>query len=138
MASSGNRPTTVGRTQDLRVLAVEDHEISRRLLESMLASFGAECTFAATAGEALELADSQIFDIVLLDCSLPDMSGQDLAQRLCHCAGTRRAGILAVTGQPRPSLLPPAFAGWLEKPYSVRDLYTAVLAGTHRRVTAHG
>lgn len=129
---------TVGPTRDLRILAVEDHEISRVLLESMIASFGAECTLAATAEEALELAEIRAFDIVLVDFNLPGMSGLELAQKLGQCAGTAQAGILAVTGQPRPDVVPPVFAGWLEKPYSVRELYELVLRGARRRVTAHG
>jgi CheY-like chemotaxis protein len=110
----------------LEVLVVDDHEIARRLAETMLEAFGAEATMATCAEEAVEQADRHAFDVALIDFGLPDRDGLDLALDLATRPGTRGAALIAVTGRARPALLPSVLAGWLEKPYSVRDLHAAV------------
>ncbi|MEJ1159906.1 response regulator [Prosthecomicrobium sp. N25] len=111
----------------MRVLAVEDHEIGRRLLATLLESFGAACTVAGSAEEAVEAAGKSAYDVVLIDLGLPDGDGEGLARRLSGEAGTAGAALVAVTGRSRPDRLPSVFADWLVKPYSVRELYRTVL-----------
>ena len=106
-----------------RVLVVEDHAIGRILLEAMLAGLGIAATLAASGEEAREAMRAHDFDVVLIDLGLPDVHGEDLARGLARQAGDRRPRFVAVTGRERPTALPPVFADWLEKPFSVRDLH---------------
>ena len=112
----------------LDVLVVDDHDISRRLAGAMLQAFGARPTGAASGEEALELADVRAFDVALVDFGLPDMDGLALCEALAARPGLSRGAVVAMTGRARPEVLPPVLAGWLEKPFSVRDLHAALAA----------
>jgi DNA-binding NarL/FixJ family response regulator len=63
----------------LNVLLVDDHAVVRRGLRAILESKGnIACAEAGSAEDALELLDSGVpLDVVLLDISLPGMSGLD-------------------------------------------------------------
>lgn len=106
----------------LRLLAVEDHGISRVLLQAMLAPLGVDATVVADGRSALRAMRTEVFDVIFVDLGLPDVPGERLAAELAAMPGGRRVPIVAVTGRARPSELPPVFADWLEKPFSVRDL----------------
>lgn len=118
---------------DCHLLVVDDHAIARHLAVAMLDAFGVHATTAASAEEAVELAGASAFDAVLLDFGLPDADGPDLARRLAALPGTAGAAILAVTGRARPAVLPPHVAGWIEKPFGIRDLHAALDRVVHRR-----
>jgi DNA-binding NtrC family response regulator len=64
------------------ILLVDDEPKLRELLTLVLRQRGHVVTHAATGEEALALATSGAFDLVLLDVSLPGMSGIDVMQRL--------------------------------------------------------
>jgi signal transduction histidine kinase len=62
----------------LRVLLVEDNEDIRYLAVEMMRSLGHEVMEAGVAKEALTLLDSNRFDVIVADLSLPGMSGIEL------------------------------------------------------------
>jgi two-component system KDP operon response regulator KdpE len=64
------------RLSGVRLLVVEDVDLLRQLLRWRLEAEGATVVEAATGGEALELAGTQPFDLVLTDLGLPDVSGE--------------------------------------------------------------
>ena len=64
------------------VLLVEDDLPSREAMGELLESFGLQHTSVASAEEALKLASTQRYDILLSDISLPGLSGDALAQAL--------------------------------------------------------
>jgi signal transduction histidine kinase/DNA-binding response OmpR family regulator len=64
------------------VLLVEDDLPSREAMGELLESFGLQHTSVASAEEALKLASTQRYDILLSDISLPGLSGDALARAL--------------------------------------------------------
>ena len=62
----------------MRVLVVDDEEVIRDVLGTLLTREGYEVTAAATAGEAVSLFESDPHDVVLLDLMLPDRSGLEV------------------------------------------------------------
>src|SRR5689334_521513 len=82
----------------LRLLVVEDHADSAELLAELLESQGHMVRVAASASEAIALANQQSFDVVVSDVGLPDASGYELMEQL----RTRMKGI-AMTGKGRAS-----------------------------------
>ena len=70
------------RPLNLRVLLVEDHADSRRLLGRLLESYGCSVRSAGTVAGALELADHEPFDVLISDIGLPDGDGWELMRRL--------------------------------------------------------
>lgn len=66
-----------------RILIVDDEESTRLLLASILTKdLHAEMQLAGTTVHALRLAESYVYDAILLDLMLPGMNGFDLMQRI--------------------------------------------------------
>ena len=70
----------------LRILYVEDNDLVRSITQELLAQPSRTVVAVASAEEALKLFESDVFDIVVTDVSLPAMSGLDLARRLLQRA----------------------------------------------------
>jgi signal transduction histidine kinase/CheY-like chemotaxis protein len=65
-----------------RILLVEDHEDTRMVMTRLLKSFGFTVAAAGSVREALQLAGTTRFDLLLSDIGLPDGSGIDLMRHL--------------------------------------------------------
>jgi CheY-like chemotaxis protein len=65
-----------------RILYVDDHEDSAEMLKLMLVSEDYEVQTAASVEEALSKAQTEEFDLYVLDKRLPDGSGTDLCRML--------------------------------------------------------
>jgi HAMP domain-containing protein/CheY-like chemotaxis protein len=69
--------------RDLRsLLVVEDHEIQRNAIISLIADDDVRVVGVQTGAEALQALADERFDCVVLDLGLPDMTGFDLIQRI--------------------------------------------------------
>ena len=65
-----------------RILLVEDHDDTARVLSKLLSLSGyAVCTTGTCAG-AIELCGQQQFDLLISDVGLPDGSGYDLMREI--------------------------------------------------------
>lgn len=62
----------------MRILLVDDEMSFRTVLGDVLTDHGYEVTRAEDGGEARELADSQIFDLVISDIFMPTLNGLEL------------------------------------------------------------
>lgn len=67
-------------TNKRRILCVEDHEDTRLLLTHLLESEGRYVIAAENATVGLALAQTQPFDLLILDVWLPDGDGNKLCQ----------------------------------------------------------
>ena len=74
------RQLVAGRKQ--RVLLVEDVELNRLLIADMLRSHGHEVTPAANGLEAVEMAEREPFDVILMDVQMPVMNGIEATRRI--------------------------------------------------------
>ncbi len=63
-------------------LIVDDDQSVLRNFSRLLRENGFEVQAIESAREALNLVDSQSFDIVLIDFKLPDMDGAELLERI--------------------------------------------------------
>lgn len=66
----------------LRVLVAEDNEINQGLIDRMLRQWGVECVMAANGQKAVELLQSQPFDLVFMDIQMPVMDGYTATQEI--------------------------------------------------------
>ena len=60
------------RGRSLRILVVEDHADTLRVLARLLEHFGHEISWADGAQSAMAIVESQELDVVLSDIGLPD------------------------------------------------------------------
>jgi signal transduction histidine kinase len=85
-----------------RVLVVDDQADVADMLAAMLRGLGQQTWIAYGGAEALGLAREHRPDIVLLDLSMPDVSGSEVARILRHEFGPDVMALVAVTGAARP------------------------------------
>jgi PAS domain S-box-containing protein len=93
------------RQSSIRVLLVEDSPSDARLIQVCLAEAGAVRFIVTHAGRlavAEELLGNEVFDVVLLDLSLPDAHGLEALHRLCVLAP--QLPLLVLTGLDDESL----------------------------------
>jgi len=64
-----------------RILVVDDSEVTLEVLERNLTAAGYAVTCATRAAMALDLLDSQPFDLLVTDLKMPGMGGMELARR---------------------------------------------------------
>src|SRR5579864_8822980 len=80
-----------------RVLVVDDVELNVKLLEAKLASEYFEVLTAHNGPKALEVADTEAPDIILLDVMMPRMDGFEVCRRLKGSARTTDIPVVMVT-----------------------------------------
>ena len=84
-----------------RLLLVEDHGDTLRIMAKLLKSLGYVVLTASTVREAVQLADKEKFDVLVSDIGLPDGSGLDVVRLLQAKQGhTIKAIALSGFGQP--------------------------------------
>jgi two-component system CheB/CheR fusion protein len=66
----------------LRILLVEDHGVTAKMMRWVLTEEGHEVQTAGDLATALELAEQHDFDLLVSDLGLPDGSGHDLIRQL--------------------------------------------------------
>ena len=87
-ASAAQRPPP-----RLRVLVAEDNEVNRLVLDAMLSGLGQQAAFAVDGNQAVELAASQDWDIVLMDLHMPELDGLSAARAIRALPERRRAAV---------------------------------------------
>jgi two-component system CheB/CheR fusion protein len=113
----------------LRILLVEDHPDTARIMARLLKAEGHHVTRAASVSSALAAADSGEFDVLMSDLGLPDGSGYDLMEQLVQRG--RKIPAIAVSGYGRAEdierSLAAGFCQHLTKPVSFDPLHEALL-----------
>jgi DNA-binding NtrC family response regulator len=66
----------------LHVLVVEDDETLRELLGEVLRGWGYQTVVLATGSRAVELLETQLFEVAIVDIHLPEMDGVELLRHL--------------------------------------------------------
>jgi two-component system cell cycle response regulator DivK len=112
-------------TKLLLVLIVDDNEQNRKLARDVLRAAGFQTLEASTGVDGIALAAEHLPDAILMDLQLPDMDGADAARKLGDEARTSRIPVVALSSSRLEGagdwFLAAGFAGYLEKPFSVRE-----------------
>lgn len=113
---------------DLDVLVAEDNAINRVILKEQLESLGCRVMTATDGHEALALANSALFDVLLTDINMPGMGGHALVQALRAQGSTLRViGATAnATSEERARCLASGMDGYLVKPINFAALRNAI------------
>ncbi len=123
---------TAQRSFDARVLLAEDNRVNQLLAESMLTKIGCKTRIAANGTDAVALFAEGGFDIVLMDCHMPEMDGYQATAAIRaleankRIAGGARIPIIAVTANvmegERDRCIAAGMDDYMSKPFGLRDI----------------
>lgn len=125
------------RLAGLRLLAAEDMEINRIVLEDLLIQEGAECTLVCDGAQAVDAVRKQPahFDLILMDVQMPIMDGREATREIKRIAPMLPIIALSAHALPeeRQLSLDAGMVDYLTKPINQLELIKVVLA--HARST---
>lgn len=88
----------------LKALVVEDNEVNQEVAKGILELFGCRAWVAESGAIALKMLTKRSFDLVLLDCQMPEMDGYEVANRIRQLSDEKLAKIpiIAMTAHSMP------------------------------------
>ena len=128
-AAVGGRHHTEAETKPTRrqILIVEDNVVNQKVAVGQLRNLGYDADVAGSGSEALEVIRNQAYDLIFLDCQMPDVDGYDVARtiRSMETAG-QHVPIVAMTAHTmdgeREKCLAAGMDDFLTKPVSLQRL----------------
>jgi len=87
------------KTEPVRVLIVDDEQANLDLLEALLEPAGFGVLRAGGGREGIEMARSEMPNLILLDMMMPDLSGFDVVEALRAEEATRSIPIMVLTAK---------------------------------------
>lgn len=102
----------------IHILAVDDDPVNLNVLKSILSTEAYEITLVNSADKALQLLNSEQWDLLIADVMMPHMSGYDLTRKVREQYSLSELPVLLLTARTQPS-----------------DIYAGFLAGANDYVT---
>lgn len=114
---------------ETRILIVDDNSVNRMVLTSLLTPTGAQVVSAEDGPSAVELAGSQVFDLIMMDITMPGMDGieaMSLIRAQCDAEGRSAPPVVAVTAHAMTheinAFMEMGFADYMAKPVSGSEI----------------
>jgi signal transduction histidine kinase/CheY-like chemotaxis protein len=132
---AARRPAPLPVLAGVSILVVDDEPDSRQLAARLFEDRGAVVTTSASAHEALELATTRRFDVIVSDIGMPGRDGYELMKD-CRARGVTTPAI-ALTAyarrEDRTQALSSGYQAHVAKPVEAAELLAAVAAHVPRR-----
>jgi len=116
------------RNKDKRILLVEDHRVNQMVAKSLLEKLGYGVDLANNGQEALKLSDESDYDLILMDCQMPEMDGYVATQALRRREeeGDKHTPVIAMTANTAEGIQSRCLAAgmddYMAKPVRLDDL----------------
>jgi signal transduction histidine kinase/DNA-binding response OmpR family regulator len=119
------------RAARVRILLAEDNTVNQRVASKMLEQLGCLVDVAVDGAQAVKVLETGTYDLVLMDCQMPEMDGFDATRAIRLREGEgRRTPILAMTANAlagdRERCLDAGMDGYLSKPVRADELAAAI------------
>jgi len=113
------------RTRRLHVLVAEDNAVNQLVATKLLEKLWCDVSIAANGCEAIELASSERYDIIFMDCQMPQLDGYEATAQIRRDQ-TNHVPIIAMTANAMEGDLDKCLAAgmddYLAKPVSPAEL----------------
>jgi PAS domain S-box-containing protein len=117
---------SAGLLSGLRVLVAEDNLVNQKVITRQLERWGVPYRLAANGYEVLEWLDKEPFDLILMDCQMPEMDGFEATRRIRAQQATAHIPIIALTANALPEdremCLQAGMDDYLPKPFKPEAL----------------
>lgn len=114
-----------------RVLVAEDNSVNRRLVVRILEKLGCTVDTAVDGARAVEMCDSFDYDLVFMDCLMPEMDGYEATAEIRKRKSGTRLPIVALTANAlsgdRDRCVAAGMDDYVSKPVRKEDLEKALL-----------
>ncbi len=121
--------TSVPLEQRMRILVAEDNEVNQLIIRKMLEKIGHEVSIVSDGKQAVEAAEENTYDIILMDLQMPVMNGFKATELIRKSLGNN-IPIFAVTADAYKDDLKKCseagMNGFLIKPYKLEDLINLI------------
>jgi len=117
---------------NLQVLVVEDNAVNQKVAAKMLQKLGCRCEVASNGFEALDAHARRRFDLILMDCQMPEMDGLEATRRIRERerATAERTPVVAMTANAmqgdREQCLKAGMDDYLSKPVKIDGLLSII------------
>jgi len=124
-------PPAEGAVSSARLLLTEDNAVNQKVAVAILRKLGFTAEVASNGLEALERVKAGTYDLVFMDCQMPEMDGFQATRAIREWeAGRRRTPILAMTANAmqgdRERCLEAGMDDYIPKPITIVDLKAAL------------
>jgi two-component system, sensor histidine kinase and response regulator len=128
LARTVTRHSIREQTRPLNILIAEDNAVNQRLIVRLFEKRGHKAIVAQSGRDALDRHSKESFDLILMDCEMPDMDGFEATQQIRQeeNATGKHILIIALTAHAmrgdRERCLAAGMDGYLAKPIKLDDL----------------
>jgi signal transduction histidine kinase len=113
-----------------RVLVVEDDRVNQRVIELLLEKLGLDSSIVADGAAAVEIATTDQWEAILMDCQMPGMDGFEATRQIRARQQGRPLPIIALTANAMPenrdACLAAGMDDFIAKPIRQEELRTCL------------
>lgn len=115
--------------QKIRILVAEDNSINQKVAQAMMRKIGLSADVVANGQQAIDALETIPYDLVLMDCQMPDMDGFEATRRIRQPGSKAlnpRVPIIAMTASTmrgdRDRCIQAGMSDFIAKPVMLKEL----------------